>query len=185
MSVWTIERLDTLKQLWSTGHLASVIAGRLGSEFTRNSVLGKVHRLGLEARRDDPAPRHQTRSAAIESAPRRPSRPAALAKLPKLRERPPVPVVPVEVIEPPTGEGVTIHALDAEMRLCRWIVQSDPLGRGGDLYCGTRNVVGHSWCAWHKSLAYSKAPRPEVASSSPGRMPDRLSTARLTGAATW
>ena len=46
---WTPEREKKLKTLWSKGHSASQIATILG-ETTRNAVIGKAHRLKLEAR---------------------------------------------------------------------------------------------------------------------------------------
>ena len=46
---WTTEKVDKLKELWSKGHTASQIAGMLG-DTTRNAVIGKAHRLDLEAR---------------------------------------------------------------------------------------------------------------------------------------
>lgn len=48
--MWTEERVDTLKRLWAEGLSASQIATRLG-DVTRNSVIGKVHGLGLPGRR--------------------------------------------------------------------------------------------------------------------------------------
>jgi GcrA cell cycle regulator len=47
-SFWTDAKIDDLKSLWTSGDSASVIASQMGT--TRNAVLGKVHRLGLEAR---------------------------------------------------------------------------------------------------------------------------------------
>ena len=46
---WTSEKVEKLKELWSKGHTASQIAGMLG-DTTRNAVIGKAHRLNLEAR---------------------------------------------------------------------------------------------------------------------------------------
>ena len=46
---WTPEREEKLKELWKKGHTASQIATLLGST-TRNAVIGKAHRLNLEAR---------------------------------------------------------------------------------------------------------------------------------------
>ena len=46
---WTNEKVEKLKDLWSKGHTASQIAEMLG-ETTRNAVIGKAHRLDLEAR---------------------------------------------------------------------------------------------------------------------------------------
>ncbi len=46
---WTPEREEKLKELWKKGHSASQIASMLG-DTTRNAVIGKAHRLNLEAR---------------------------------------------------------------------------------------------------------------------------------------
>lgn len=48
--MWTDERVDTLKSLWTEGLSASQIARVLGEGVTRNAVIGKVHRLGLAGR---------------------------------------------------------------------------------------------------------------------------------------
>jgi len=46
---WTTEREEKLKELWKKGHTASQIAALIGGT-TRNAVIGKAHRLNLEAR---------------------------------------------------------------------------------------------------------------------------------------
>ncbi|PWG03250.1 GcrA family cell cycle regulator [Sphingosinicella humi] len=46
---WTDERIDRLKELWSKGMTASQIADELGG-VSRNAVIGKAHRLGLQSR---------------------------------------------------------------------------------------------------------------------------------------
>ena len=46
---WTPEKEHKLKELWKKGHTASQIASMLG-DTTRNAVIGKAHRLNLEAR---------------------------------------------------------------------------------------------------------------------------------------
>ena len=48
--VWTEAMMDTLKLLWSEGKPASEIAEILGQDISRNSVIGKAHRLGLSGR---------------------------------------------------------------------------------------------------------------------------------------
>ena len=45
----TDEKVEKLKELWTKGHTASQIADILG-DTTRNAVIGKAHRLDLEAR---------------------------------------------------------------------------------------------------------------------------------------
>ena len=46
---WTPEKEEKLKKLWKKGHTASQISSMLG-DTTRNAVIGKAHRLNLEAR---------------------------------------------------------------------------------------------------------------------------------------
>ena len=46
---WTQEKEEKLRELWKKGHSASQIASMLG-DTTRNAVIGKAHRLNLEAR---------------------------------------------------------------------------------------------------------------------------------------
>ena len=46
---WNEEKVNKLKELWGKGNTASQIAEALG-DTTRNAVIGKAHRLNLEAR---------------------------------------------------------------------------------------------------------------------------------------
>ena len=46
---WTPEKVEKLRELWGKGYTASQIAEKLG-DTTRNAVIGKAHRLNLEAR---------------------------------------------------------------------------------------------------------------------------------------
>ena len=46
---WTDERIERLKKMWADGATASQIADELGG-VSRNAVIGKAHRLGLEQR---------------------------------------------------------------------------------------------------------------------------------------
>jgi GcrA cell cycle regulator len=79
---WTDERIDRLKQLWSQGMTASQIADELGG-VSRNAVIGKAHRLGLQSR---PSP-VKPNEAAPEDVPAVPAAPVADA-------------APVEDLEP-------------------------------------------------------------------------------------
>jgi len=46
---WTDERIEQLRQMWEAGNTASQIADSLGG-VSRNAVIGKAHRLGLQSR---------------------------------------------------------------------------------------------------------------------------------------
>lgn len=47
MADWTDDRIDLLTKRWNQGRNASDIAAELGG-VTRNAVIGKAHRLGLQ-----------------------------------------------------------------------------------------------------------------------------------------
>src|SRR3546814_6437630 len=49
LMAWTDERIDQLKSMWEKGMTASQIADELGG-VSRNAVIGKAHRLGLQSR---------------------------------------------------------------------------------------------------------------------------------------
>src|SRR5918997_6509132 len=83
---WTEERIERLKKMWAEGATASQIADELGG-VSRNAVIGKAHRLGLEQRpspvkpgeekekKAAPAPQPAAKAAPKADAPV--SRPAA------------------------------------------------------------------------------------------------------------
>jgi GcrA cell cycle regulator len=75
---WTDERIESLKQLWTNGMTASQIADELGG-VSRNAVIGKAHRLGLQARPSPVKPNEGASGAApaAETSPSAPSRPSA------------------------------------------------------------------------------------------------------------
>ncbi|AEG48085.1 GcrA cell cycle regulator [Sphingobium chlorophenolicum L-1] len=74
---WTDERIDQLKAMWERGLTASQIADELGG-VSRNAVIGKAHRLGLQSR---PSP-VKANEAPKKAAPP-PRKPAPEAEAPK------------------------------------------------------------------------------------------------------
>jgi len=64
---WTDERIDRLKALWSNGMTASQIADDLGG-VSRNAVIGKAHRLGLQSRPSPVKPNEPVPAKAAEPA---------------------------------------------------------------------------------------------------------------------
>jgi GcrA cell cycle regulator len=102
---WTDERIEQLKKLWENGMTASQIADELGG-VSRNAVIGKAHRLGLQSR---PSPvkgtevggtgavAHERPAPAYTPAPTHPSAveapPAPVAAEPVERPAPQQPVL--------------------------------------------------------------------------------------------
>jgi GcrA cell cycle regulator len=102
---WTDERIDRLKELWSQGKTASHIADELGG-VSRNAVIGKAHRLGLQSRPspvkpNEPAPKARARARDKAEAP------AAAAPEPKpaAAEAPPAPWEEDDEAEAPESEA--------------------------------------------------------------------------------
>src|SRR5690242_12388361 len=67
---WTDERIERLKKMWHDGATASQIADELGG-VSRNAVIGKAHRLGLEQRPSPvkPGDEKDSKKAAPAAAP--------------------------------------------------------------------------------------------------------------------
>src|SRR5688572_25532939 len=86
---WTDERIDRLKELWSNGMTASQIADELGG-VSRNAVIGKAHRLGLQSRPspvkpNEPAPAPAAKAPSEAPQPAPSSAPPAEAAEPAAR----------------------------------------------------------------------------------------------------
>ena len=78
---WTDERIDRLKTMWESGMTASQIADDLGG-VSRNAVIGKAHRLGLQSR-PSPVKSNDAEGASHTPAPRAAPRPAPVAAAPR------------------------------------------------------------------------------------------------------
>jgi GcrA cell cycle regulator len=91
---WTDDRIEQLRQMWQSGHTASQIAEILGG-VSRNAVIGKAHRLGLQSR---PSPVKASETETPEPA----AKPVAVAPEPSPPPAPepapaaPAPATPVE-----------------------------------------------------------------------------------------
>jgi GcrA cell cycle regulator len=96
---WTDERIDRLKQMWEAGMTASQIAEGLGG-VSRNAVIGKAHRLGLQSR---PSPVKPT-----EAAPPAPAPEPIVSEAPSaFAPPPPAPVAAAPLAAPATAAPVS------------------------------------------------------------------------------
>ncbi len=174
--MWTEERVELLKKLWSEGLSASQVAKQLGG-VTRNAVIGKVHRLGLSGR-------------ATPSRPARTSRPAAPRTLVRARPEPATPREQKEELQSrsednlpkenrasnvselpdlPLSERATVLTLTE--RTCKWPI-GEP-GKAGFHFCGRGAEDGMPYCPEHARKAYQPAQS--------RRNRERARTDRLTG----
>ena len=98
---WTDERIDQLKAMWERGLTASQIADELGG-VSRNAVIGKAHRLGLQSR---PSPvKANEKKKAAPAKPKPAPKPAAKKAAPKpAAPKPAAPAAPAQPITPPAS----------------------------------------------------------------------------------
>ncbi|MBA4047569.1 MAG: GcrA cell cycle regulator [Sphingomonas sp.] len=109
---WTDERIDTLKTMWEKGLTASQIAETLGG-VSRNAVIGKAHRLGLQSR-PSPVKPNDPKGNEAEAKPAasvREAAPAPAAAAPAQAKPAPKPAV---IAAPPVAEVATPDTADID-----------------------------------------------------------------------
>ena len=153
--VWTDEAVEELKRMWDKGMTTGQIAKVLN--VTKNSIIGKVHRLCLTAR-PSPIKKAETNDkekkkaskpakAEKETAKAAPQKPAKCIKKDPIEE-PAKPVAPIV-------EETNIPLVKLDNHTCRW-----PIGDPKDEYfcfCGKRIKTGQTYCEEHAAVAYVKA----------------------------
>ena len=144
---WNNEKVEKLKELWGKGHTASQIAEMLG-DTTRNAVIGKAHRLNLEAR----APSKQTSSSDKQE-----TKPARKAQQPMSRKSKFKSILldkNFESEKPTSLEGLTDST-------CRW-----PIGHPDEekfYFCGRKPIEDFPYCKLHVLYAFQpKNPKEEL-----------------------
>lgn len=161
-SKWTEELEDEVERLWAEGLSASQIADRVQAGFSRNAVIGKVHRMDLPARAKrctDPNEKERRKKTMHEKqvAAHRKSRGTKMPftqRGPKAvqPERPPAPEKPV---------SLDITFVELEPFHCHWIENEDTRD---PLYCGHAVVVEEgertSWCPYHKHVLHYGSGKP-------------------------
>ncbi len=144
---WSADHIADLTRLWSEGHSARVIGDKLGR--TRNSVIGKVHRLDLATRLSTISARkaRPPRGARAYSGAFRKSR----AKPPELR----VVRVKPRPQEVPPPEARMIPLMELTALDCKW-----PIGHpkeSGFGFCGAWRFGNGVYCEHHTRMAYIPA----------------------------
>ena len=98
---WTDERIDQLKAMWDKGLTASKIAEDLGG-VSRNAVIGKAHRLGLEARPSPVRPNEPDPVAVVPTATEPAAEAAPEPEAPVAATRPVVRLAETRPLPPPS-----------------------------------------------------------------------------------
>jgi GcrA cell cycle regulator len=141
---WTEERIERLKKMWHDGATASQIADELGG-VSRNAVIGKAHRLGLEQRPSPVKPGEEKEAKKAASAAAPAPRPAARAESPK----------PAPTASTPSAAPATLNRSSPEM-------QYRSIGPGGFIRQGPGDQQPPIPPAPPRRLVPAK-PSPEVA----------------------
>jgi GcrA cell cycle regulator len=157
---WTEERIARLKILWEGGKTASQIAEDLG-EVTRNAVIGKAHRLGLQSR---PSPvKTQESATALDATPAPPrAEPAVAAPAPAPAPKAapaPAPAAPV-YSAPAYSSAPNAPSMPPPNALTG--AQIGSIGPGGFLRQGPGDQLPPSQPAPPRRLVPAK-PSPEIA----------------------
>lgn len=149
---WTDERIDALKSLLAEGISALEVSQRMNRQFdadlTRNSILGKIHRLGLAARthrRTPQANRMHARRAGSGQI-RAIQRARAKASAPRLEP------ARVERMLPVPSAALNVRLIFRTPKQCSWVL-GEP--NGPDTVCCGATVTKRSWCAFHARAGWT------------------------------
>ena len=163
-SGWTVERTDTLKAEWLAGTSASKIAAKLGG-ISRSGVIGKAHRLKLNARPiggpSGPRPKKERTRSVAQRRPLQPRFAPFYRILEAAGEPDAIPEPPIDDLAIPAHQRRSLLELNATT--CRW-----PIGTPGTkefFFCGGPAVQGCPYCTGHCRIAYQAgtARKPYVA----------------------
>src|SRR5215211_4558631 len=162
---WTEERIERLKAMWTDGSTASQIADELGG-VSRNAVIGKAHRLGLQSRPSPVKPNEAEAAApaaekaqAARKAPPQPQLrsigPGGFVRQGPSDQQAPIPPAPPRRLVPakPSPEiADKTSLLDLNEKICKW-----PMGHPGEPdfhFCGNPSNPGFPYCVEHCGVAY-------------------------------
>lgn len=154
--VWTVERIAKLRRLYDENFSFSEIAAALGGGISRNSAIGKAHRLGIaghkvgrkpamgpNAIRAPKRPATQGISAAVQKINMAKAAPPKVAPAPKIKPEPFV-VATVDIV--PLNLGL----MDLTETTCRWPIGDEPATM---TFCG-HDAPGGPYCPGHSAIAY-------------------------------
>lgn len=147
-TIWTDERIELLRKLWTEGLSAREIAQQLDCGISRCAVLGKANRLDL-AQRAPSRPklsREQRLARQAELAARRRERQAERRARLRAGRLPPEPIVTVTW---PGSLNLPLHEVGPG--LCRF-----PSGEGPYTFCGQPTRKASSYCDHCHQIAYKR-----------------------------
>ncbi len=152
---WTDEMVEGLKKMWKQGLTTNEIAKKLG--VSKNSIVGKVHRLNLTARpspikkKESSSSNKSSETTVVESVE---ENVAVIAKSPKKTSDTVVRDIMPSGFEKSAGSSACLKLTELDNHTCRW-----PIGDPKDdnfCFCGKKVRSGQTYCEEHAALAYVK-----------------------------
>ena len=140
---WTPEKEEKLKKLWTSGHSGSEIANILGNT-TRNAVIGKAHRLNLQARAVS-----RKKQVKINNNNKKDEKSSSIVKIQKLGRKAKFQALLLDKNFPPENPTKLDDLTDNH---CRW-----PLGeklQPASLFCGRKSMEKFPYCQLHLLYGY-------------------------------
>lgn len=130
---WTLERVLKLREMWAAGYSAGNIGRLIG--VSKNSVIGKVHRLGLK-----PRPSPIVRRAS----------PIPVTKEPEIATT----VVDMQPAAEPARAAR--HLIPRPEKRCEWPNEFHPGDARFGFDCKAMPLTGRPYCAEHAARAYRR-----------------------------
>ena len=137
---WNQQKVEDLKKLWNDGVATSRIGEQLG--FTKNAVIGKAFRLGLERRQNSRKKISQPTSFSSTTLYRETSSSSSSISVKK---------EPIRRREKFSFKKSIVGT--GNFRSCQWPI-GDPLEEGFH-YCGGQNIPTKPYCIEHFKKAYN------------------------------
>lgn len=142
---WDERKTRLLEKLWvedglSAGEIAMRIPG-----FSRNAVIGKLHRMGLHKKKCLNSQRQRNRN---------PGASKSLAPYPFVKIKKPV-LQSYPLPETPPCDVARVSFKDLKDDMCKWPV-GDPKDAGKDIaiFCGAERIPGQPYCIDHLRRAF-------------------------------
>jgi GcrA cell cycle regulator len=158
---WTDDVISRLKALWAEGHSTAEIGRRMG--VSKNAVVGKAHRLTLDARpspirRGPPGEAPKRPAAKRVIGPTLPTMETPAPQSERVPERVPEPVMARPTPRPAPLQAPALRAVSrsggGRLVACCW-----PIGEPGTRsfrFCDDESLPGKPYCRTHAALAYVK-----------------------------
>lgn len=141
---WTDEKIEALRTRWAAGESGELIAKQIGAP-SRNAVIGKAYRMGLECR------------ATYQRKPM-PKRERTHAERPRIGTVKRISSVPIDATPLPPPEVTDIAVVshnDLQSDTCRWVCATDTPNNDAPKYCGCKQMLGKPYCENHARRAYA------------------------------